>query len=112
MSSGDEMFPAKRNDTTVTHETVLLLLICLADTGHTLFVVRAGVAHEANPLVAWCLDHSDGMFVGFKVGLTLAILAIIENIRPSHDTFIRKCLQLGIIGYSVLYSAGTAILVI
>lgn len=112
MSEPDLLRPPNRLHSTVSAETVLLLLICLADTAHTLFVVRAGVAQEANPIVAWCLDHSDAMFVGFKVGLTVAILAIIESMRPSHDTFIRKCLQLGVIAYSLLYSVGTAILVV
>jgi Domain of unknown function (DUF5658) len=89
---------------TVSPETVLLLLICLADTAHTLFVVRTGIAHEANPLIAWCLDHSNGMFVAFKMGITSMILATVELLRPRCDNFVRTCLQLGVIGYALLYS--------
>lgn len=95
---------------TVSFETVLLLVICLADTGHTLAVVRLGVAHEANPLVAWCLEHSNGMFVAFKLGLTALFLGIIEQMRLWHEGFIRKSLQVGIIGYSVVYTISSLLL--
>lgn len=88
-------------------ETAVLAAICLLDTAHTLAIVRLGVAREANPVVAWSLAMGDGAFVAFKLGLTTLILLALEYIRTHRETFVRKALRFGVLGYLGLYLFGS-----
>jgi len=73
----------------------------------TIFVVRSGLAIEANPFMATLL--SKGVLV-FAIGKTFSFLlplGCIELIRPLAPAFIRKSLQIGTIGYVAIYLIGT-----
>lgn len=93
-------------------ESAILAAICVIDVAHTLAIVRLGIAKEANPIVAWSLDHSDGAFVAFKLGSLAAILVALEAIRIHRHDFVQKAIRLGIAGYLGLYLIGSIALLI
>jgi len=93
-------------------ESVILTLICLLDTAHTLTVVRLGIAKEANPIVAWSLAHSDWAFITFKLGSSIAVVSALEHIRCRVDKFVRFMLRCGIAGYIGIYVFGSIALLL
>jgi len=88
-------------------ETVLLLCICLIDMLQTLYVVRNGLAIEANPVLSKVMNYSPWAFISLKSVTFLAPLGAVELLRPRNPEFIRLALRFGSYGYMLVYLFGT-----
>lgn len=88
-------------------ETVLLFCICLIDMLQTLYVVRSGLAIEANPILSQVMNYSPWAFVSLKSVTFLAPLGAVELLRPKNPEFIRQALRFGSYGYMLVYVFGT-----
>lgn len=77
---------------------VLGLLLNLADALFTLYYVRNGLATEANPLMAYYLDHSDSAFLIVKMYMATIGIAIMYMYRD------RKAAMVGLWGAMAVYS--------
>jgi len=87
-------------------ESVALSLICLADAAWTVLTVRAGLAKEANPLMAFFLAHGIAAFMAFKVvSFTPAVIAA-EYLRFSNEQFAKLAVRFGLIAYLGVYVLG------
>lgn len=94
-----------KNDS-VYPETAVFALICIADMLYTLYVVRAGIAKEANPMLAWAMNISNACFIFVKT-LSFALpLAIIELVKHKNYHFFQILLRLGIMMYIVNWFFG------
>lgn len=87
-------------------ETVLLCFLAVADLVVTVALVQAGLAVEGNPVMAFYLERGLGWFVGFKLALSVGVLAVLEVIRPLCrprllSIGVRACLA----AYVALYAA-------
>ena len=87
-------------------ETVILALICLGDMIQTLFVVRSGVAIEANPVLAQTLSYSPWVFALVKCASFMIPLTAVEVLRPLCPMFVRAALRIGASGYLTVYVIG------
>ncbi|MCC6730653.1 MAG: hypothetical protein IT208_15075 [Chthonomonadales bacterium] len=86
-------------------ESWLLVLIGGADLVSTLWLVRAGQAVEANPLMGYFLDRGVLPFVAAKMVLLACPLAVLEVARRRRPRFVTSMLRLGIVLYVGFYSA-------
>jgi len=88
-------------------ESWVLLFICLADLASTIFLVNSRDAVEANPLMAFYLEHG-GTF-GFalaKITMLAMPLAVAEWARRKRPRFVQQALRFTIMAYVVSYSLG------
>jgi len=88
-------------------ETFLLFFICLADMLQTVYVVKSGLAIEANPVLSSAMNYSPWAFISLKSVTFLAPLGAVELLRPRNPAFIRMALRLGASGYLLVYLFGT-----
>ncbi len=91
----------------VTNATVILVSLCFLDMAHTLFAVRMGIAHEANPLLAPFLEMGDISFLLVKGASFVIPLTIVELLRAQKPKFTQLVLNLGAIAYPTCYVIGT-----
>lgn len=88
-------------------ETFLLLGICMFDMLQTVYVVRSGLAIEANPVLASAMSYSPWAFISLKSVTFLAPLGAVELLRPRNPGFVRLALKFGAYGYLLVYLFGT-----
>ena len=91
----------------VSGESVVLVMICLADMLSTLFFVLTGSAVEQNPLMAACLRHSPALFVLVKVLSFVPFVVAIELYRLRDAAFARLVCRSAIALYVVTFAALT-----
>ena len=80
-------------------DSLLLFFICTIDMGSTLYWVHAGAASEANPWMAFCLQHGDAAFCAVKMLSFLPLLAFAAYHRVRRPRLIAASLR----GTSALY---------
>jgi len=84
-------------------ESMVLIAICLADLGSTIFLVSYRNFSEGNPLMSYYLDHGIAVFVLAKITLFVCPLFILEWARRRRPAFAtmasRACIGLYVIAY-------------
>ena len=83
----------------VAWDSLLLFFICTLDMSSTLYWVHAGAASEANPWMAFCLQHGDGAFCAIKMLSFLPLLAFAAYYRARRPRLIAVSLR----GTALLY---------
>lgn len=91
---------------TVSKESLWLIAICLVDTVVTVCLVASGLAYEANPLMAWCIDRGFGFFYLVKMSTVMATVVMAEIYMRRNRQLIRTMLRAGIAAYAVIYCLG------
>jgi len=87
----------------VSKESLILLAICLVDALLSIVLLATGLAEEANPLMARCLDHSFAAFYLVKMASVVPALVAAELYRRHNPVFIRRLLRGAIVAYITLY---------
>ncbi len=87
-------------------ETALLAMICVIDMAVTIMLIGMGLAREANPVLASSVSVGMWAFAAVKTASFIVPLAIIEVIRPMAPRFIERAVQIGLIGYILVYGIG------
>jgi hypothetical protein len=91
-------------------EAKLLGGIALFDLLSTLYLMRAGVVVEANPILAPYAAVSPAAFVVAKVLLTIPQLVLLECIARRYPKIVRHYGRLGIAAYALVYVAGSLLI--
>ena len=84
-------------------DSLLLFLICTADMCSTLYWVRMGAATEANPWMAFCLNHGALAFCATKMLSFLPLLAFAAYYRPRRPRLIAISLRGTVALYLAIY---------
>jgi hypothetical protein len=84
-------------------DSLLLLLICVADMLSTLYFVHAGMATESNPLMAYWLKMGDGAFCAAKITSFLPLLFVAAYYRASRPKLVTFSLRIAIVLYLAIY---------
>lgn len=87
----------------ISRESVGLFAICMVDMALTVLLVAMGLAKEANPLMAKCLEHGYLTFCLVKIFSALLAITVAERYRPRNPLFIKRLLQSAIGLYLTLY---------
>jgi len=88
-------------------EGAVLASLCLADALFTVWLVAAGRAVEANPILRFYLqDGGLVAFLGAKLLLSLGPIFVLERTRVRRPRFIRSLLRAGIALYVLSYGVG------
>ena len=64
---------------------ILIFLLSVLDAVFTLTWIKAGLAIEANPILAVLVDHGDFSFVATKIFLTGAGCYILESVKSKYN---------------------------
>jgi hypothetical protein len=72
----------------------------------TIWLVRAGKAIEANPILVPFMQHGIGTFFVAKSMLFIIPLFSLELLRAKRPLFVRKMLRVGIAAYLISYGIG------
>ena len=91
----------------VSGESIVLVMICLADMLSTLFFVMRGTAVEQNPLMAACLRQGPSVFVLVKLLSFVPFVIAIELYRRRNADFARIACRSAIALYLVTFVALT-----
>lgn len=94
---------AVQTETAVSFESITVLAICLLDLLSTIWLIAAGLATEANPMMASLMKHSLVLFCGVKMGTALCLVALTEWYRRYNPVFVRKVMRTAIAAYLMLY---------
>ncbi len=89
----------------VAWDSLLLFFICTLDMSSTLYWVHAGAASEANPWMAFCLQHGDGVFCAVKMLSFLPLLAFAAYYRARRPRLIAISLRGTTLLYLGVYAA-------
>ena len=84
-------------------ESLILAGICFADMIATIVFVSMGRACESNPLMAACLRHSVGMFVGVKLMSFIPFIILCERHKRRNPGFVRIAMRAAIGLYLAAY---------
>ena len=84
-------------------DSLLLMLICTADMCSTLYWVHQGAASEANPWMAFCLQHGDLAFVASKLLSFLPLIAFAAAYRARRPRLIALSLRGTVALYAAVY---------
>ena len=90
----------------VTLDSVLLVLVTMADAAWTVYLVGKGIAVEANPFMAHVLEYGPAFFVFVKLLYTLPLIVVCEWLREYRPQFATAALRLTLIAYLGLYAIG------
>ena len=93
--------------TRVSGESIVLVMICLADMLSTLFFVMRGSAVEQNLLMAACLRQGPCVFVLVKILSFVPFVIAIEIYRRRNPDFARTACRSAIALYVVTFVALT-----
>jgi len=84
-------------------DSLLLLLICVADMLSTLYFIHAGMATESNPLMAYWLKMGDGAFCVAKIASFMPLLFVAAYYRESRPRLVSLSIRTAIILYLAIY---------
>lgn len=87
----------------VSIESVILVVICLADMLSTLYFVLNGSATEQNPIMAACINHSPMTFVLVKMASFVPFIVAVELYRRKNPSFARTACRAAIALYVVTF---------
>lgn len=87
----------------ISRESVCLFAVCMADMVLTVLLIAMGLAQEANPLMAMCLEHGYLAFCLVKIATALLAIGAAERYRPRNPRFVKRVLQTAIGLYVGLY---------
>ncbi len=87
-------------------ETWYLILLCTLDMVSTAWLLTAGRAQEANPVMRFYVAQGVPTFMVVKAFLYIAPLFVLELLRRRKPEFIRGILRLGIAAYLLVYGIG------
>src|SRR5215212_9498293 len=90
----------------VTVDSILLVLITMADAAWTVYLVGRGLAVEANPFMAHVLSYGPAVFVAVKLLYTLPLIVVCEWLREFRPGFAKAALRLTVFAYVALYAIG------
>jgi hypothetical protein len=90
----------------VTFDSVVLIIITMADCAWTLYLIGKHLAVEANPFMAEILAYGPWAFVGVKLLYTLPLIVVCEWLREFRPQFATTALRLALVAYLVLYTVG------
>lgn len=85
-------------------EAMILALVCAIDMLTTLWWVTHGIASEANPILAWTLQHHPLLFVLFKCATFLVPLFLVTRLGRERPEFTRCALSIACIAYITIYT--------
>lgn len=88
---------------TISRESLVLFAICLVDTLLTVILVSAGLAQEANPLMARCLDRGYAFFCFIKLAVVAMTIVTAELGRRRQPDFVRRLMRAAITVYVGAY---------
>ncbi len=91
----------------ISAESIILIVICLADMFSTLYFVLRGLATEQNPIMAACLNHSPGMFVLVKLVSFVPFVIAVELYRRRNPSFALAACRCAIALYVIAFTALT-----
>lgn len=92
----------------ISRESLCLILVCLVDTIVTALLVNAGMACEANPLMARIMAYGIPVFCVAKMLTVLPLVILAEWYRKHNPGFIRGALRVGIAAYLCIYLVSVA----
>jgi len=84
-------------------ESVALFTLCTADMLSTLYWVHTHVATEANPWMAFWLQHGDFAFCGVKLMSYIPLLLFAAYHRPQRPKMIALSLRVALGLYVAMY---------
>lgn len=87
----------------VSTESIVLALICLADTFTTLIFISMGAAVEQNPMMACALRHGSFMFIMAKLASFVPFILVTESYRRRNPVFARNATRTAIGLYILTY---------
>ena len=87
----------------ISRESVVLFTICVVDTLLTVVLVSAGLATEANPLMARCLDLGYTFFCMVKLAVVAITIAAAESYGRRHPEFVKRIMRTAITVYVGVY---------
>jgi hypothetical protein len=90
----------------ITRESVLLVLICVADMVSTEWLLVQGRAVEFNPILRFYVDLGLIWFVAAKCLFSLAPIVGLEALRRASPRFVVRLMRMGIVLYLVSYGMG------
>lgn len=90
----------------VTLDSILLVLVTMADAAWTVYLTGRGLAVEANPFMARVLEYGPAVFVAVKLLYTLPLIVVCEWLREFRPQFATAALRLTLIAYLGLYAIG------
>jgi len=90
----------------VTLDSILLVLVTMADAAWTVYLVGRGLAVEANPFMAHVLSYGPSVFVLVKLLYTLPLILVCEWLREFRPQFATAALRLTLLAYVGLYAIG------
>lgn len=87
----------------ISRESIWLAGICAVDTILTAILLSMGMIREANPLMAYLINHSIGIFCVVKMMTVVPLVALSEWYRKYNPVFVRRALTAGSIAYTAIY---------
>ncbi len=92
----------------ISPEAKWLAAISVVDLVSTVVLIAAGMAEEANPLMAYFLQFGLGAFCAAKLLFVIPPILLAEWYRQYNDRLMRSTLRFVTIAYVVIYVMGVA----
>ncbi len=93
-----------RRETVISMESILIFAICSMDLLSTLWLLAAGLAAEANPLMAYLLKHGTAAFCAVKMSTVICLIAVTEWYKKYNPRFVRNIMRITIAAYLTIYA--------
>lgn len=94
---------ASRAGIAISIESIVILIICTLDLLSTVWLLAAGLATEANPLMAFLMRHSPALFCGVKMGTVFCLIGMAEWYKRYNPAFVRSVMRTAIAVYLAMY---------
>lgn len=94
---------ASRTGIAISMESIVILIICTFDLVSTVWLLAAGLATEANPLMARLMRHSLALFCGVKMGTVFCLVGVTEWYKRYYPAFVRCVMRTAIAVYLTAY---------
>lgn len=94
---------ASRTGMLISGESFAIFAVCALDLLSTVWLLAVGLATEANPLMAWLLNHSLVLFCSVKMATVISLIAVAEWYKRHNPRFVRTSMRMAIVGYLVIY---------
>jgi len=90
----------------ITRESLLLILICLADALSTFWLIEGGLAGEMNPVMDWVLSFGWFAFFAVKVATVVLAVGFAEFVRRRDPGFAQRWMRLAVWLYVSVWTIG------
>ena len=88
-------------------ESLAFAVICMGDMISTIYLVRHGMAMEANPWLASCYRLGEGCFIAAKMLSFVPALVVAAYFRERFPNFVALCLRCALGAYVLIYIFAT-----